>query len=733
MRTLLRFTCGFILAALAAILLLTGTALYLTGAAMLVLSIVLFTLGPRLAPGVLGFALGLFWTAGYQLIFAAPAQTLAGQVMTVQCEATDYGTETDYGQRLPVVLQAGQVQTRAMVWLNWEKPLIPGDRFTVLAALENADPDGSDYYYAQGIRLFAYGKAQFHLTGEAAPRLRYLPRRIAHGLEQALERSVPADALGYAMALTTGNRALLTNGEKAALQTSGIYHALALSGLHMTVLIGSLGLVISKKRLRAWVGIPLSIAFAVITGASASIVRAAVMQCLVLLAPLLGREEDPPTSLAAAGLLLTLQNPYCLLGWGLQLSFAAMAGLIFLGNRFYRAMAGERKDHRLYRLRSWLSASLSATVAATVSTTPLMMAHFGQLSLIAPVTNLLTGWAIVWCFRGSLLTGLLGKVFPSLGLALGWLTAWPIRYVQRIAAALSRLPFATLCTGSAYAVGWVLLVYLLMILVLLRPKGQKMRVLPICSMIGSLGVCLLLMLFSGGGASLTVLDVGQGQCLLALEKGQAAVIDCGGSQGSPAGTAAAELAAQGIYRVEYLILTHYDEDHSGGVEELLERMPVSNLLLPDIPGSRRQAIEEAAQARNIPIRYITAPTRASLGGGSLELLPPPDQNENTGLGVLVKFSGLTALITGDMDVQQEQHLMDTAALPDVDLLIAGHHGSKYSTSEALLRQTAPELVAISVGKNSYGHPAQETLQRIAAWGARCCRTDQQGTIRLKGA
>ena len=77
--------------------------------------------------------------------------------------------------------------------------------------------------------------------------------------------------------------------------------------------------------------------------------------------------------------------------------------------------------------------------------------------------------------------------------------------------------------------------------------------------------------------------------------------------------------------------------------------------------------------------------------------------------------------------------MDTAALPDVDLLIAGHHGSKYSTSEALLRQTAPELVAISVGKNSYGHPAQETLRRIAAWGARCCRTDQQGTIRLKGA
>lgn len=736
MRTLLRFTCGFLLSALCAIFLCSGLHLYLAAAVLLVLSILLCILRPRIGVALLGFALGLFWTAGYQAIFIAPSQALAGSVRTIYGEATDYSTETEYGLRVPAVIQADDVQVRAMVWLNQEQPLEPGDQFTVLACLKDACSNDTSYYISDGIHILAYGKAQFQKTGTADHKLRYLPRHIAHRLDQSLSRCVPRDALGYAMALTTGNRTALTTLQKEDLRTSGIYHALALSGLHLTVLVGSLGFWISKGRLRAWIGIPMSVAFAIVTGASPSIVRAAVMECLVLTASLIGREADPPTSLAAAGLVLTMENPYCILNWGMQLSFASMIGLILLGDRFYRAIAGRRRRSILHRIRRWIAAPLSATAAATVFTTPLMMAYFGQLSLIAPVTNLLTGWAVAWCFQGSLLTALVGLVFPILGRAMGWVTAWPIRYVQGIAGALSRVPFAALSTASGYTVGWVLLVYSLLILLLLRPKGQGHGILPGCCMAGSLGVCLFLMLLSGGGSSFTVLDVGQGQCLLALQNGQAAIIDCGGSAGSATGDmVAAELASYGIYRVEYLILTHYDDDHSAGVTELLQRIPVSTVLLPDLDPEdpHRREIEQAARAQHTEILHVTAHTKAALGSGELELIPPAGQDQNAGLAVLVEMPAFTALITGDMDTQQEQDLLDTVALPDVNLLIAGHHGSKYSTSEALLRQTAPEIVAISVGKNSYGHPADETLRRITEYGAQIYRTDYQGTIRFKGA
>ena len=187
--------------------------------------------------------------------------------------------------------------------------------------------------------------------------------------------------------------------------------------------------------------------------------------------------------------------------------------------------------------------------------------------------------------------------------------------------------------------------------------------------------------------------------------------------------------------MEYLILTHYDDDHSAGVTELLQRIPVSTVLLPDLDPEdpHRREIEQAARAQHTEILHVTAHTKAALGSGELELIPPAGQDQNAGLAVLVEMPAFTALITGDMDTQQEQDLLDTVALPDVNLLIAGHHGSKYSTSEALLRQTAPEIVAISVGKNSYGHPADETLRRITEYGAQIYRTDYQGTIRFKGA
>ena len=149
---------------------------------------------------------------------------------------------------------------------------------------------------------------------------------------------MPEDTLGFALALATGNRTELSDSTQTDMKTAGIYHALALSGMHLTTLIGTLGLLIRRRRRLSLVGIPVCILFTLVTGARPSLVRACVMQFILLLAPLVQREEDPPTSLGAAALVLMMQNPWCILGWGTQLSFTAMAGIVLLGQGCYRTM-----------------------------------------------------------------------------------------------------------------------------------------------------------------------------------------------------------------------------------------------------------------------------------------------------------------------------------------------------------------------------------------------------------
>ena len=110
----------------------------------------------------------------------------------------------------------------------------------------------------------------------------------------------------------------------------------------------------------------------------------------------------------------------------------------------------------------------------------------------------------------------------------------------------------------------------------------------------------------------------------------------------------------------------------------------------------------------------------------------PQDEDNLGLSVLCDVGEIQILVTGDIDKGEEHLLLKAYDIPDVDILIAGHHGSKYSTSEELLATVKPEIVIISVGKNSYGHPADETLKRITQCGAVIYRTDLYGTVKLKG-
>jgi len=230
---------------------------------------------------------------------------------------------------------------------------------------------------------------------------------------------------------------------------------------------------------------------------------------------------------------------------------------------------------------------------------------------------------------------------------------------------------------------------------------------------------------------ITVLDVGQGQCILLQSRGETYVIDCGGSTDkATAEIAAAHLRSQGIRRISGVILTHYDRDHSGGIPYFLQEITVDTLYLPSVEGELPIEISQG-QAYSFVNETMTLPVgigKITAFPGKREKADPQDS-----ICILFQAKNYDILIMGDRDTGGEADLMDRHLLPLVDALVIGHHGSASATGMELLYQVKPETAIISVGKdNRYDHPRAEVIEKLHLFGCRILRTDRHGTIIIRG-
>ena len=702
----------------------------------------------RMMLACLGLAAGLAWTGTYGQLTHAPAQALAGTEGTISATAADWPRETAYGSSVLVYLRPEEglpISTR--LYLDDPSPgLRPGDRLTVPAELRLADTiagEHTDYYYAKGILLVAYGEGEAEVSRPARPPWWTWPAYAARALEDSVARTFPDWAAPLVTALITGEDAGLDGGVYAALRRTGLSHVISVSGLHVSFLAGCLAALLGAWRRRtAVISIALMFFFAAAVGNTPAVLRAAFMQSMLLLAPLVGREDDRPTSLLTILMLLLVQNPYAAASVSLQLSFAAVAGIYLftgpLNDRLRALLPSEPKGFwpRLGRLAGeFVFASLSTTLGAIVFTTPLTAVYFHSVSLIAPLANLLTLWAFSLAFLGGLAVSLAGLALPALAGVLAWPVSLAVWFVQKVTAALARLPFASVSTQSVYLRLWLALVYGLLLLYLLWRGEKKRPLVPIG--LGTAALCGALVLNAaaqtGGALTVSVLDVGQGLSVALTSGGRTALVDCGGTGSDDPGDVAADYFQDlGLRRIDLVVLTHYHQDHAGGVPELLNRLDVGLLVLPDVEADDplRAEITALAAEQGVETLFVSENTGVELGEAALTIYGPlgTGGGNEEGLSILCTAGEFDALITGDMNSAVEHRLVKYGNLPDIELLVAGHHGSKYSTSEELLLETKPETAVISTGYNTYGHPAPETLERLAAAGCDIYRTDWSGTV-----
>ncbi len=236
---------------------------------------------------------------------------------------------------------------------------------------------------------------------------------------------------------------------------------------------------------------------------------------------------------------------------------------------------------------------------------------------------------------------------------------------------------------------------------------------------------------------LVFLDVGQGDCALLLSNGEAALIDTGVGLDDGSGLIAA-LRKEGVTAIRYLLLSHPHSDHIGGAAALLESFSVKQIYCTQAaPGDPEDAglfytLQEKAEDLGVP--FSDYPGEAfTVGGFTVDPFYCdaflPDENDRSQFLRISGF-GFTALFTGDAGSAAEASLLHSGLSASADLLKVGHHGSTTSTSEAFLTAVKPRFAVISVGENSYGHPADATLDRLSAAGCEVFRTDVNGNITL---
>ena len=541
-------------------------------------------------------------------------------------------------------------------------------------------------------------------------------------------------------------------------RTTGMTHIIAISGFNIALIIALLDRLAAPLLPRRMGAVVIAIfiaLYALLVGASASVVRAAVMGIAYLVGlRLMGRPTLALAGLFSAAFLMTLWNPLTLWNVGFQLSLAATLGLLLFGEpwtrRLRRGAAGLPPSVRR-PVTQLVGEGVVITLAAQVLTVPLLVYHFGALSLASLPANFLVLPAQPAVMLTGGVTLLAGLVLPAAGRLVG-LTAWLfLTYTIRVIEWLARVPGAS--QPLRLPVGVLLAIYgVIAAITLLATAGQpqrraaaeRLRAHPRRN--AALGGLVVVALLAGawwvqrpdGRLHVAFLDVGQGDAtLIQSPDGRQVLID-GGRYPSLVLEQLGEQMPFWDHSLDLVIATHPDDDHAAGLVTVVERYDVDGVMTNGATADDAgyAALLAAAQATGAPVLVAQPGQTIDLGDGArLDILSAGGDaamaDNDASVVARLTYGELSVLLTGDAGEAAEASLLAGGQLAPAVALKAGHHGANTSSGAAFLAVVRPRVVVISVGAdNSYGHPAPAMLARAAEVGAMVLRTDEVGTIEL---
>lgn len=720
---------------------------------MLALSAFLFRgrMRTRLIIAALAMTLGFgqYWLH-YDLT-AAKCEVFAGKEVDTTARITDFPDIRDHCVLLSVKITGDElpnVSALIIDYSNEEADFRPGDEIKVKLKLRSVTErfgEQTDSNISKGVYLSGYTSEKIEKTGRWSGSFIYFPKLVGNALHNEIGQLFPEDTASFMKALLAGYKDDYYGNDKlyASMNVAGLAHVVAVSGMHVAFLVGVLQSILGKNRRSSLICICLVWLFVIMVGSPLSAIRAGIMISLLMLAPVLGRINDRATTLSFALALILITNPFSAGSVALQLSFGAVAGMFLFSQPIYAYFSKKFSPPRAFgAVWNYIIATLSSSLAVTVFTFPLLAVHFGYITLLAPVMNILCLWAISLLFVGGFAVCAVGLVLPTPASWLAAVLSCLVRYIAFVVEYAAKLPITALYMENKYAPAWLLISYALFIAYFIFRRKKKISVL----VPSALCLAMLCGVFALTGrdmrsdtGTISVMNVGNGQCIAVTEGKSVVVIDCGsyGVTQNAGSMLSSYLRAGGRYDIDYLMLTHLHSDHTTGVVRLLNLMNVNTVILPDNAEDTNgdnvlDDIIAACEDNGTNVVYITHDTEFTAGAIRLSVYESSERGSRDESGIMstVSVGDYDMLVTGDVEKIVERELVSSHDLSGTELLIVPHHGSKYSTSDELLSALRPETAVISTGYNRYGHPTKETLDKLNEYGVNVLRTDELGRIVL---
>lgn len=681
-----------------------------------------------------------------------------------------------YTSKLPKVRPGNKIVTDGTV-MSIESPTNPGQF------------NQREYYKEKNI-YYTFICSSFKITDKSCNIYMNTLQEIKAKISGVYKSCLPQKEYGIINAMMLGDKSILDMDIRKLYQANGIGHLLAISALHITIictgLYNLLLLIKIPRNLVSFITIFTLIAYGNMTGFSISTSRAVIAMIISISAVLIGRSYDSISAFAISAIIIIIQKPFSLMSCSFILSYASALGIIIIYPKLllfiYGGEAGIRHNKRVMQrklkegkndkisamlrqnicaFKVFMSESFLAGISIQLSTIPVILYFFYEYPLYSIFINLIIIPLASLLVSLSAIGGIIGIFcIPAARFILGG-TYYLLKLYEGVCNFFNKLPNHIIVTGRPALVQIVIYYSILVIILFLLDKNSdnmrfivKFRINFVLMILFS-----FMLIFHTNhykGLYTAFLDVGQGDCIfIRSPSGTTYLIDGGSSSVKSVGEyrILPFLRYNGIDCIDYMIITHSDEDHVSGLKEILNQsdtgdIDVRNLVLPNpskkCKDSSYNDMISLAHGKNVEINYINTGDQLRDEYIDMMCLNPVEDFESESVNaystVLSLVYGKTScLLTGDMEKEGEEAVYDIltskkgSSFPEkYNVLKVAHHGSRNSSSKKFLDIVSPDISIISCGKNNrYSHPHKELLERLENVSGTIIRTDINGAVILK--
>ena len=541
------------------------------------------------------------------------------------------------------------------------------------------------------------------------------------------------------LAILLGDKDKLSEDIQESFKTSNLSHMLAVSGAHVSYIILGLTYVLQNsiigKKNGKIVCIFFLLVFMAITNFTPSVTRACIMAVLTLFSGIVYRKSDVYTNISVAALITLIFNPYSLLDLGFQLSYGGTIGIIIFIKRIQ-----EKKSNS--KVVNYIKQMALVSIYANIIIIPIMMYHFNTVSLTFIISNIMA----------SPILGIIvinGFLFIITSITVKPLTRLIAIFIKPILSILikisqicSKLPFSNILVVTPYMFN-VISYYAIILYCIKSKKNNKCKII-ICLLIVLILINFIIYIFPQK-LRIFFIDVGQGDSTLIITPDKKTVlVDGGGSDSFDVGEKVLlpYLLDRRILKVDYVLISHFDTDHCGGILTIMEKVKVKNIIISEQAehSENYERFKKLMLHKKIRLIEVKKGDKIKIGRYSeFKILFPTSRLlsenplNNNSIVAQFNYNNFKMLFTGDIEKLAEQQILKTEkAEIRADILKVAHHGSKTSSIPEFIKAVRPKIALIGVGKNNtFGHPNQQTIKNLENIKCRIYRTDLQGEIIIK--